>query len=483
MAITRNYFQKFPAISYNDYVIRDLSVRTKLLQYIQESGLALLPYTVKEGERPDNIASFYYEDPYYSWAIFLVNGIIDPYSEWPKDSRTLNEYIEKKYGSVEAAIDTVLRYEVDWASDTTILSPTQYDALPPENKKYWEAQFGYNRQVISYSRREVDWVLDNNRLDKLVVVSNSTVNSLAGAFEVGERTYQYNYLDDVAAKSTIISVDSTTDANTIQMTYASPSVYDVYFTSASDLVFLKSTKNILPKANVSGDNIPSGTYVRHIVDGNYVQLSSVPEGTSTGTYTFMNHATATLTVQRVDFSDVIFASNGTLAAPNSFFTHEYSDSTPGTFTLNSPIVSNVKSSLFTVGQNIEVIGTTDTFKSTILSTNSTHLIMSSNSTVDGPSTIYYGNGIVYHDEGNYVVGRKNGANVIVISHSRLDTDTDAQGLLSNSQLSVNEQVYWKSVNAYDEEIKKNEARKEILVLDVNAIGTLDDNLEALLKNV
>ena len=416
MAVTRNYFQKFPTVSYNDYVVRDISARTKLSQYLIETGVALLPYTVKEGERADSIASFYYKDPYYAWAIYLVNGIIDPYSEWPKDSQSLDNYIETKYGSVEAARDTVLRYEVDWASDTTLLSPAQYEALPQVNKKYWSPQYGYNREVINYFRRKLDWSLDNNRLDQITVIANNSVNSLSEAFTIGERLYQYNYLDDVAVKSTLVSVDAT-DANTRLFTYSNSSFNDITFSSGNTTITVRSTSKILPKANVSGTSIPTGAYVKHIIDGTHFEISTAPTGSpaSNSTYTFNNPATAVMTVQKVNFSQVRFANNGVVASPNSFFTYE------------------------TAG--------------------------------------------LYRDEDNYVIGRKGGANVVVLTHVRLDTNATANDLLSNSHLSNDELPYWRSVDAYTEEREKNELRKEIFVLDVNAINSLDDNLEALLKNV
>ena len=416
MAVTRNYFQKFPTVSYNDYVVRDISARTKLSQYLIETGVALLPYTVKEGERADSIASFYYKDPYYAWAIYLVNGIIDPYSEWPKDSQALENYIETKYGSVEVARDTVLRYEVDWASDTTLLSPAQYEALPQVNKKYWSPQYGYNREVINYYRRKLDWSLNNNRLDQITVISNNSVNSLSEAFTIGERLYQYNYLDDVAVKSTVVSVDAT-DANTRLFTYSNASFNDITFSSGNTTIFVRSTSKILPTAKVSGTNIPTGAYVKHIINGNHFEISAAPTGSpsSNSTYTFNNPATAVMTVQKVDFSEVRFANGGVVANPNSFFTYE------------------------TAGQ--------------------------------------------YRDEDNYVIGRRGGANVVVLTHVRIDTNAAANALLSNSHLSNDELPYWRSVDAYTDELEKNELRKEIFVLDVNAINSLDDNLEALLKNV
>jgi hypothetical protein len=417
MATSRNYFQKFPAISYNDYVVRDISVRAKLTQYLQETGLALLPYTIKEGERADSISAFYYEDPYYAWAIYLVNGILDPYSEWPKTSQTLDQYVIDTYGSVEEAQDQILYYEVDWASDTTLLSVDQYNALPLSNKKYWESQAGYNGEIINYFRRELDWTADNNRIDQITVISNSSVNSLVGSFEVGERVYQYNYLNDIAVESTVISVDTTTDANTIPYKYTNSTFYDVTFTNGNSTITVKSASQLLPKAKVSGTNIPANTYIEAIVSGTHVRLSAAPTGApaANSTYSFMNPAHAKITVQKVDFSDVIFSSNATLATPNAFFTY----STAG----------------------------------------------------------------AYQDVGNYLIGRKNDANVVVLTHTRLDTNVTANALLSNSRLTNEELVYWKPVNAYEYEVLQNEKRKEIFVLDRVAINTLDNNLEAIVKNV
>lgn len=486
MALTRNYFQKFPSISYNDYVVRDISVRAKLTQYLTESGLALLPYTIKEGERADNIASFYYEDPYYAWAIYLVNGIIDPYSEWPKDSNTLDRYIEEKYGSIEAARDTILRYEVDWASDTSLISPETYNALPQTNKKYWAPQYGYNREVISYFRQQLDWTLDNNRLDQIVVIANSSVNTLSNSFSIGERLYQYNYLNDVAVKSTVVSVDSTTRANTRNFLYTNSTFFDINFSTGNTIVFVKSTSRILPKARISGTNIPADAYVERIISGTRFEISDAPTGApaSNSTYAFSNPASATLTVQKVDFSDVTFAVDGSEGAANSFFVYNYKDSTTGQFTNGSPNVASVSTSLLTEGQGIDIWNGVNLFSTSIASiTNSTHMVLTDNASFTGSRVIYYGEGREYRDLNNYLVGRTNGANVVVLTHSRLDANVSSDALLANSRLSIDELVYWKPVNAYDDEIAKNELRKEIFVLDANFIGSLDDNLEAIVKNV
>lgn len=410
MSITRKYFQKFPSISYNDYVVRDVSARAKLTQYIADAGIALLPYTVKDGERADSIAATYYEDPYYSWAIYLANAIIDPYEDWPKDQQTFLLYLDKRYGSFEKAQDIIVRYEVNWAEDSTILSPAQYAALPTENKKYWEPDFGFNKEIISWHRREVDWVIDNNRFDRLyVVASNTFVNSLS--FTLDERLYQYNFTDIAAVKSTLVGIE---DAKPLNYVTLDSDAGDITFTNNSNVLTVKGTLNLVPTAPISGDNIIAGTYITHIANSTAVFISQNTIGTANSTYLVTNPATANLVVKQVDFKPVVFASNSTLAVPNTFFTYE----------------------------------------------------------ATGP----------YQDEDSYLVGRTSTSNVIVLSHERLDTAPVPNALLANSKLSINELVYWKSVNAYDDEVQKNEKKKEILVLDKNLINQLDDALAEIVKN-
>lgn len=323
MAVSRNYFQKFPSISYADYVVRDVSVRAKLTQYVMESGLGLLPYTIKEGERADNIANFYYDDPYYAWAIYLANGIIDPYQEWPKDQNTLISYLEDAYGSIDRARDTIVRYENDWASDTTVLSPDEYDALPAECKKYWDADFGFNKQIISYHRRPVDWVLDNNRIDRLEVVhSNNQVNAIA--LNLSERLYQYNGTQYLGVKSTVVAVSNVEASNTVTL---ASNATDIAFTSNSTVVTLKGTGNILPTANIVGTGIPGNTIVTAIINGTAISISAhtTASVSSNSTYYIYNPSRATLVVNKVDFDQVTLTSNGATVVPDSFFTYYESD--------------------------------------------------------------------------------------------------------------------------------------------------------------
>lgn len=91
------YFENFPVIEYNGKLVRDITRRNEFLNSIRTNPYLFLPYTVKEGERPEDVAEFYYGSVDYVWLVYLANNIVDPYHEWPMDEFTFNEYLIEKY--------------------------------------------------------------------------------------------------------------------------------------------------------------------------------------------------------------------------------------------------------------------------------------------------------------------------------------------------------------------------------------------------
>jgi hypothetical protein len=91
------YFDKLPEIRYNNVLVRDITRRVNFVKQAVENPYVILPYTIKEGERAEDIAFYYYGNPNYVWIVYLANNIIDPYNEWPLDEDTFNNYIMDKY--------------------------------------------------------------------------------------------------------------------------------------------------------------------------------------------------------------------------------------------------------------------------------------------------------------------------------------------------------------------------------------------------
>jgi hypothetical protein len=121
------YFQELPNLQYvsrfpNQSTNRDTVLgkniyrRGKLREDISNAITVFQYYTVKEGERPDQLAERFYNDPELDWVLLIVNNIIDYYSEWPLNNYNFYEYLLDKYGS-EEELAKVLYYETNEVRD------------------------------------------------------------------------------------------------------------------------------------------------------------------------------------------------------------------------------------------------------------------------------------------------------------------------------------------------------------------------------
>lgn len=108
------YFENFPTVEYEGQTVTDITRRNSFTKVVSTNPLLYLPYTVEEGERPEDIAQFYYGSTDYTWLVYLSNNIIDPYHEWPKSQAEFNDYIIAKYKEQSGEIGEDI---VDWIRD------------------------------------------------------------------------------------------------------------------------------------------------------------------------------------------------------------------------------------------------------------------------------------------------------------------------------------------------------------------------------
>ena len=57
---------------------------------------------VGDGERPEDIATRLYRNPFYNWTIFVINDITDYYAQWPRSVIQLQDFINQKYSNPQA---------------------------------------------------------------------------------------------------------------------------------------------------------------------------------------------------------------------------------------------------------------------------------------------------------------------------------------------------------------------------------------------
>ena len=119
--MSSEFFSNYPRIAYDisgnnstvpDYTVAvNLMIRSKLKDTVEDDVTVYYPYIVPEGMRPDVLSYQYYGDTIYTWTIFLVNNIVDPYWEWPLSYKDFREYVSDKYGSIETAQSQIHHYE------------------------------------------------------------------------------------------------------------------------------------------------------------------------------------------------------------------------------------------------------------------------------------------------------------------------------------------------------------------------------------
>ena len=97
---------KLPELLYNfsskpldpDFlIVKNIWRRAQVLTEFKSQVTIFTEITVGDGERPEDIATQYYGNPFYNWTILIANDITDYYKQWPRSITQLQEYINNKY--------------------------------------------------------------------------------------------------------------------------------------------------------------------------------------------------------------------------------------------------------------------------------------------------------------------------------------------------------------------------------------------------
>lgn len=152
------HFVYYPKIEYGNEIAINIMVRGKIRDLILSQSALYYKYVVEDGERPDIIATKYYGNPLYTWAIFYANEIFNPLFDWPLNSQDFIRYIEKKYGSIEEAqneLNTPHHYEyIDPESNLVyIIDEETYNNTDAANRRKVSV-FSYE-QELNESKRNI----------------------------------------------------------------------------------------------------------------------------------------------------------------------------------------------------------------------------------------------------------------------------------------------------------------------------------------
>lgn len=88
-------------------VSKNIWRRAEILREYKSSLAMFDEYIVQNGEKPEDIALKFYENPFYNWTLLVINDIINFHEQWPRSTKQLQEYCSAKYDNPEATKDYI----------------------------------------------------------------------------------------------------------------------------------------------------------------------------------------------------------------------------------------------------------------------------------------------------------------------------------------------------------------------------------------
>ena len=224
------YFNKFPLVEYSGNLVRNIMSRVS----ISKLSSSLLDYDMKDHDnRTDIISDKYYDSFEYDWLVNLSNQNVDPYYDCGLTSSNFNEYLKKKYGSVDKSAVIILFWKNDWESDDSILTVTQYETLPISRKKYFQEIIGYDGLTSGYERKKENWLANTNKIISIEVLN-------AASFAVKQTVTQGS------ASGTIVGIEGKVlYLKNIQGTFAQTSLNTI------GVVSVKTLSNTISDAEIT----------------------------------------------------------------------------------------------------------------------------------------------------------------------------------------------------------------------------------------
>ena len=107
-----SYFRQVPEFEYvnrssdgksiGDFtVVKNLFKRVKIREDILKNLAYFTQYQIEGDDRPDNVAFKVYGDETLDWVVLLSNNITNIQTEWTLTQQAFNDFLIKKYGSIE----------------------------------------------------------------------------------------------------------------------------------------------------------------------------------------------------------------------------------------------------------------------------------------------------------------------------------------------------------------------------------------------
>jgi hypothetical protein len=161
------YFTNYPIIQYQGKQIRDITRRSKVRDELLSDPYIFLPYTIREGEKPETIAQLYYGAVDDTWLVLFANNITDPYYEWPMNEEEFNQFFIDKYSKISGRSGfDVIR----WGLDETRTDNIVYNYRKSEDTNFIVRFTQENSQASGLSVRAYQYEKQQNDNKREIVL-------------------------------------------------------------------------------------------------------------------------------------------------------------------------------------------------------------------------------------------------------------------------------------------------------------------------
>lgn len=168
-----SYFKHFDRVNYNGQETVNI-LNSVIARYkpIKNSSLYYY-YSLLDGEQAEDVCYKLYGDTRFWWILLTINNIVDPYHDWLMSARTLESFMESKYGDDLDGIHHFENLTTGRVSDG--YDSATYQALLDDNQA-----IPHNIQAIGNREYEV---IDNETKRNIKVISDIYIQDIQDDFE------------------------------------------------------------------------------------------------------------------------------------------------------------------------------------------------------------------------------------------------------------------------------------------------------------
>lgn len=163
------YFENFPKIIITNVfgekmLATNIIARVNIVPNLLENPLIFYNYDIQDNDKPDTIASKYYNNPYRYWIFLYGNNIMDPLSSLPLSTNEFTIYMQDKYTA--PATELGLDY-LQYTQETVLQYQKIYNTTDSDTGEMTSRT--YNIDSISYNELPDRQLFENNLDDGTTV--------------------------------------------------------------------------------------------------------------------------------------------------------------------------------------------------------------------------------------------------------------------------------------------------------------------------